>query len=399
MKELLLILLSYLTALAQSDTRAIPGTPSFDISFGFFPTNDPAKTDVEIYFSIPKEGLQFVITDSGYTARFSLFSAIFKAKQMICKLEQASFFTVKTYAKTKSEGNVPGVLRLREIPVGVFDLTIKVTDFETRTEYSKKAKLNVPKFPRDNRPHFSSLVIFAWEPPAPFFGKFYPDSDSVRYKFALVTPLTKSGSLVFGIADKESIFSIDTIAFESGGAIINIEHTSSIPARKSQFNIFAKASTKDGTEEIIKKEIFLKTVFSERASDPEEIIEQLELLGNRDEIRKLERAKNDPDSFANAYRSFWQTRDPTPATEQNEVEEEFYRRIRIANERYGNREKGWRTDMGKVFIVHGEPDEIERHPFDINRRAYEIWYYYEGRRIFYFVDRIGDGTYQLYRQE
>ena len=60
--------------------------------------------------------------------------------------------------------------------------------------------------------------------------------------------------------------------------------------------------------------------------------------------------------------AFWQRRDPTPDTEENEFKEEHYRRIAYANEHFAAGIPGWKTDRGRMYIVFGPPDEIDAHP-------------------------------------
>jgi GWxTD domain-containing protein len=60
--------------------------------------------------------------------------------------------------------------------------------------------------------------------------------------------------------------------------------------------------------------------------------------------------------------AFWQRRDPTPDTEENEFKEEHYRRIAYANEHFAAGIPGWKTDRGRTYIVFGPADEIESHP-------------------------------------
>ncbi|MGB9073763.1 MAG: GWxTD domain-containing protein [Terriglobales bacterium] len=64
----------------------------------------------------------------------------------------------------------------------------------------------------------------------------------------------------------------------------------------------------------------------------------------------------------NFIEAFWQRRDPTPDTEENEFKEEHYRRIAYANEHYAAGIPGWKTDRGRTYIVFGPADEIESHP-------------------------------------
>src|SRR5580658_6953850 len=60
--------------------------------------------------------------------------------------------------------------------------------------------------------------------------------------------------------------------------------------------------------------------------------------------------------------AFWQRRDPTPDTVENEFKEEHYRRIAYANERYASGIPGWKSDRGRIYITFGPPDEIDEHP-------------------------------------
>jgi len=60
--------------------------------------------------------------------------------------------------------------------------------------------------------------------------------------------------------------------------------------------------------------------------------------------------------------AFWQRRDPTPDTVENEFKEEHYRRIAYANEHFAAGIPGWKSDRGRIYIQYGPPDEIESHP-------------------------------------
>jgi GWxTD domain-containing protein len=64
----------------------------------------------------------------------------------------------------------------------------------------------------------------------------------------------------------------------------------------------------------------------------------------------------------NFIEAFWQRRDPTPDTEENEYKEEHYRRIAYANEHYAAGIPGWKTDRGRIYIMYGPPDEISGSP-------------------------------------
>ena len=59
---------------------------------------------------------------------------------------------------------------------------------------------------------------------------------------------------------------------------------------------------------------------------------------------------------------FWQRRNPSPDSQENEYKEEHYRRIAYANEHFAAGMPGWRTDRGRIYIVWGPADEIDSHP-------------------------------------
>jgi GWxTD domain-containing protein len=95
---------------------------------------------------------------------------------------------------------------------------------------------------------------------------------------------------------------------------------------------------------------------------------------------------------------FWKRRDPTPETLINEFRQEHVRRFEEANRLFTQaKREGWKTDLGRVFIVYGKPDEVERHANQIDLRPYEVWYYFniEGGVQFIFGDLDGFGNYTL----
>lgn len=96
--------------------------------------------------------------------------------------------------------------------------------------------------------------------------------------------------------------------------------------------------------------------------------------------------------------NFWNGRDKDPSTKENEYFYDYLQRVESANTRFGSMQKaGWKTDRGRVFIIYGEPSEIERYPNQIESRPYEIWYYneLEGGVYFVFADLTGFSEYTL----
>lgn len=96
--------------------------------------------------------------------------------------------------------------------------------------------------------------------------------------------------------------------------------------------------------------------------------------------------------------TFWKARDENPSDDRNDYYQNYLNRIKISNDKYSALGKeGWKTDRGRVFIVYGEPSQIDRHPNETSTRPYEIWLYesIEGGVSFIFGDITGFNNYQL----
>ncbi len=81
-----------------------------------------------------------------------------------------------------------------------------------------------------------------------------------------------------------------------------------------------------------------------------------------DEERAAFKQLSNDEERDNFIEAFWQRRDPTPDTEENEYKEEHYQRIAYANEHFASGIPGWKTDRGRIYIMYGKPDEIDSHP-------------------------------------
>jgi GWxTD domain-containing protein len=60
--------------------------------------------------------------------------------------------------------------------------------------------------------------------------------------------------------------------------------------------------------------------------------------------------------------AFWQRRNPSPDSPDNEFKEEHYARIAYADDHFAAGKPGWMTDRGHIYIAYGKPDDIDAHP-------------------------------------
>lgn len=106
--------------------------------------------------------------------------------------------------------------------------------------------------------------------------------------------------------------------------------------------------------------------------------------------------------------NFWDKKDPNRETPENEFKIAYYKRIALANKFFGTGGiAGWKTDRGKIFILLGPPQEIQR---DFNASSdilssnvsREIWNYWNlpNPKLPYnlevaFVDKFNTGHFML----
>jgi GWxTD domain-containing protein len=97
-------------------------------------------------------------------------------------------------------------------------------------------------------------------------------------------------------------------------------------------------------------------------------------------------SKEEKDSFLqmatdadrnNFIERFWEVRNPTPGAPTNPYKVEHYKRLEEASARFstGRAQEGWRTDMGRVYITLGPPEQKARYVVQGGVRPMEIWFY------------------------
>jgi GWxTD domain-containing protein len=103
--------------------------------------------------------------------------------------------------------------------------------------------------------------------------------------------------------------------------------------------------------------------------------------------------------------AFWKHRDPTPDSDKNEFKIEHYRRIAYAVKSLGLEAPipGWKTDRGRIYIILGEPRDIERFQGKSEIYNCEAWFYQGKEELglppafnLLFFQKSGVGAYKLY---
>lgn len=362
----------------------------------------PERACLEISYALPLDNLQFLKSDSTFRAGYAISVQAFdkKGKQAAgdywerdVRIDDYSTLgrEKQIYADTLKLMVAPGRYRLRVVLSdknserrGLIERLVEVTDF-----YAQEASLGGVRFEREQD---GSFLPWARKSYGGDFGpiilqlRLYADQETkVVVEYSLWEEGRRLPALTLGdtsliIGEKVLRKTIPVDSLSPGRCRLRIvaQALSPIPKVLGQF------------EEAVQVARYSASGRWEMESS----LEVLRYIASRKELKPIEKATpQERDSLIN---DFWSRRDPTPGTARNEAREEFYQRVDQANRQFtlGIR-PGWRTDRGRIYIKYGPPDDIERHPFDSDYPAYEIWTYYLDGVQFMFMDIHGYGEYRL----
>lgn len=140
---------------------------------------------------------------------------------------------------------------------------------------------------------------------------------------------------------------------------------------------------------------FVKTIGGMTMDNIDLAITQSFYAASNSDFDYMKAAESEQDKYYR-FSEFWSKMDPTPGTDRNEAFDEYFSRVKYASEKFGKLGDGWKSDMGKVYIIFGEPYSTDRSSSNYKGQTYEKWTYM-GNRAFIFVDNNGFGDYRLYQ--
>ena len=412
-RNLLLFLLCCLPAVAdaQIETAESPRVeegPPFDVDAIEFASASSGKTRLDVFARVPYSALGFFQQDDQYVASYEI--------SIILVTEEGKSYEEKSWTEeistTFSESTAPGsyslVRHVFEAPPGTYTVETVVRDLEIRTPLRVSRDVILREFPT-GRFALSGIMLIS-----------SLSQDPGKKKVIIPNVSPNVGNLPDGFHAFLEAYNADSLAGiktrtevvdESGSQVFLEEREHSLNPGRNQVFIKVDNSqlsmgdyilrvhtlTMDGSEELAVSErrFFIRWKGMPRtAKDLEVAIEQLQYIDSAGEVEYIQEGTDDAEK-RKRFSEFWQRRDPTPSTARNEKMEEYFTRVEFANRNFAHYIEGWRTDMGMVYIIFGAPNNIDRHPFDIDSKPYEVWSYYELNHQFTFVDQTGFGDYRL----
>jgi len=406
-------------ATAQTEFSGIPepGAPVFWAAAAAFRGATADSSRIEVYYRAYNPNLTYVRRDSVYVASYGI-DAVLRSRgnPQVASQTLAETYSVPSYLDTQDgESYLVNKMDLFA-PPGDYKLELTLQDRISRRSFARTLDVRVPDFAA--AAYSMSTPLFCRTAPwgaipdkflkyghaiVPEVARSYGGKqDDIPIYLEVYSPVGDTGVELFVLSRAFSRFQNytrpDTVQFfpEGGGktpVVLMIPLQDFVPGE-----VELTLSLSDGRQ-LLADEI--KTGFKVEWSlmslvkfDWNTAVDQLVHIAEPRELKALRDSA--VDKRLEMFEAFWKAKDPTPDTPENEWENEYYRRIRFADQHYTNPyRRGWRTDFGMVYIKYGEPDQVERYPFELGNKPFEIWYYYAQGRKFVFMDAKGNGDYQL----
>lgn len=379
--------------------------PDFFFITTVMATEDTGKSEIVCYTKIPYDKLQFLKEGEMYRARYELSFTLFDKKGVPLDGKVGIHeVVVSNYSDTNSRELFHTVETRFLVSSGTYQLMIAIMDFDSRKTSIRKTPVVVP--------HRSLSSLWISEPilvesiTVDSTGKFVPVPNVVNNFSNLQDTLF----LWFEVYSPQEWVSLPVKyqIQDIKGTMVREEHLDvpltpprtqcSLPISKGElkggrYKLFFTAGEESYTiQRVIHFSIHWLSM-PNQIQDLDKAIEQLRYIAKGSEIKRMKKLQGD--EKLSAFFEFWKKYDPSPSTEENELMDEYYRRVEFANQNFSTFLEGWRTDRGMVYILLGPPNEVERHPFESGTKPYEIWMYYSINRYFLFVDTTGMGDYRL----
>lgn len=415
----LFLFIPYLYAQRRGVENLAEGPSSFFVDHANFFDPESNVSRLEVFYMVANDHLQFVKEEDGYRASFQALCVVYDHKgRQVTGDELSNSQWVKLYDETNSRREfAQGKFRFFLSP-GEYRVLVWIEGQRSGKIVSKESRVRVPSFEGDSLMLSDLLFVENLDSTEnrrePLADRGLLIVPSVRRTYSDERPQISVYFEVYDFVSHETIGPFYEVVLEAVDmrGEVSLADTSKVRRRGRRSlgrkNLLVSSLEEEGeyllrlrvrdpkTDRTAQGERSFVVRFSSLSrmeNHYEEAIEQLRYIATEQEYKKLKAAQGD--ERKEAWLEFWAQRDPTPGTPENEMKDEFYRRVEYANDHFSVVSPGWKSDRGRIYIMYGRPDEIERHPMEVGLKPYEIWHYYSSSHYFYFIDENGYGEYRL----
>jgi len=390
--------------------------PRFNIDMAAFKADDEDNVKLEIYYKVYNDGLKFFKKGDQFVANYELNVVVLgEEDRQITGSSVERFYRLSSYRETRNPNDFLINLLGLKVGKGKYKVVVKLIDKNSGKIASREEEIEIGSlFKKDidmSQIEFIREVIPVDSIPSRFDKGEKRIIPAVTRRFGeeikqisfYVEIYSEKEEKTDAVLEYEIQNSQDEIVYEDNfdltlenPLIRFIKHIPLEDFLPGDYRVRLRLSESSGRPLVERKSVF-NIAWSLSAlikNDYEAAVNMLKYVGRENELDELRDAPEG--ERKQAFLDFWKKHDPTPNTPENELMEKYYGRIRNANQMFSTIHKdGWKTDMGMVYIIYGEPDHVETHPFELEQKPYQVWYYYALSRTFGFVDELGTGDYRL----
>ena len=365
------------------------------------------KTRLDVFIQVPYNSVQFVKTNQGFEATYSVTVSVYdeEKKNLITEKIWNEKIVAISFELTASPDNFNLGHRSFELTPGVYSIKTILLDNDSKNEYSSENKVTVKNF--GSLPSISDIMLIAKKTLVEGNSKIIPnvsrsvvtDRDPLSIFYEIYSDSACLLFVNYEIFDESetSVFNSKSLMDVKSGTNQYFKNLDSVNINLGKY--FLKVTLRDSSEKVINTstKVFISRWFGVplTITDLDKAVDQLIYIANPEDLELIKAADNRLEK-AKRFVAFWRKQDPNPADEYNPVFNVYFNRIAYANENFSTYSlEGWRSDRGMVLIILGAPDNIDRHPFEYYAKPYEIWQYYNLNRQFIFIDNTGFGDYRL----
>jgi GWxTD domain-containing protein len=404
-------------AQVENSVKPGPGQPraNFFLDALSFKSDTPGETRLDIFVQVPYTEIQFIKSGDKFTAGYTVSISVYdeEKEKIIVEKIWSEKIDSRDFDQTILKNNYNLSMRSFSLVPGKYFIRTSVEDKESRKTFAQENIYTIRDFSK--KPALSDILLISkLTTPADSASagsnvktnKILPNisknvsmkRDGLPFFFEIYSDIPQDLKLNYQLVDTKDkiITSIDTVQHvDTGRTQVFYSFNNNVELGLGMFQLKVNIGERDNYVSTSSKGFLSRWIGVPTAiKDLDKAIEQLVYIASGGEIDEIEEAETQAEKIKR-YMDFWKKKDPTPGSEQNEIFDEYYRRVAYANEAFSHYVEGWRTDRGMVFIILGAPNNVERHPFEFDSKPYEIWQYYELNKEFVFLDETGFGDYRL----
>jgi len=419
-RYILILMLIISISKAENDFK-LPENPSYFFDAIVFMHEQSQTPILDIYLSLPYETLNFQKAAETYIADFTLEYTIIDTLSniILSKAEKKQIVVDDYYKSIGRDGDFFQFKQSIDLKAGSYKIVMRIHDDNSGIDYESTKHFTIIDFKQyafsisgimflssmeENQgnykitPHLSDNISMLSEGFFIFF-------ETYNFKDSALNI-----DLVYQIVDKENnVYAGNNripTKIEMGFQrhFLKLPFMPNLPMGSFDLRLFAVTT---GEKQEFNYDEFLAITQRNLKNEPtignyvmnniDEAIEQMVYVAKRADIKNIKNSENDA-LKRKKFHSFWEALDPTPNTPRNEAFEEYYSRVAYANIHFHSYTYGWKSDQGNVFIVFGQPLQIENYDNYGNGVKYVRWLYSDGRE-YIFADNTGFGDYRLVRPQ